>query len=353
MEMISDTNLQSMLELPIKCPLCGSLISDYDEFESHLLDYHFMTLSDYYERENKTTKDNGYCWKCNTYRAPLTFLDSNICDYHLPCWNCVGDKKYEKVQAIQTTQSAIHDFYSIIAGDRYFQMFIIDDIYIRTTLSHEFDEFKRVLKLLRPRDRNKLWLIDYIPGYPHTICEDNIEGLKIVDIDSMYNVVSSKSVLSMKDYEVVYPSIVPYDSRHHSRYNIFNTSDNRKTKRLRLSTLAGEEKSKKCIKFFNSGDDELRSLFCIKRISTGEIIDPSTDMSRADYTILKLVLMRNKTFMRLIIDMLEEVSKNVGLLRDEIFLKNTVNINPWVPDLKANITWLPENRKGFINISIL
>jgi hypothetical protein len=149
----------------IKCPCCDSEFNDYDELANHMLENHFISLTDYYERDERK-KDDGFCWKCNKYLPPLTLLDPESCEYYLPCWNCIGSRKYEKVQAIQTTQNAIHDYYDWILGDRYFQMFIIDDIYIKTTTTHEFGEFKKVLKLLQPKDRNKLWLIDYIAGYP-------------------------------------------------------------------------------------------------------------------------------------------------------------------------------------------
>jgi hypothetical protein len=315
-----------------------------------MLENHFISLTDYYERDERK-KDDGFCWKCNKYLPPLTLLDPESCEYYLPCWNCIGSRKYEKVQAIQTTQNAIHDYYDWILGDRYFQMFIIDDIYIKTTTTHEFGEFKKVLKLLQPKDRNKLWLIDYIAGYPKLICEENIEGLKIVGIDTQFKTVSKGSTLVMKDYELMYPEIIPYDTRHHSRYNIYNTADNRKTKRLRLSGQDGKS-SNKCIKFFNyAGNENIKSLFGIRRFSTGEDVDPAS-LDYPDYTVLKLVLMRNKVFTKILIDMLEEFSRSVGVLRDSVFLKNTVTINPW-NDLKVNVSWLPEYKEGYINISIL
>ena len=64
--------------------------------------------------------------------------------------------------------------------------------------------------------------------------------------------------------------------------------------------------------------------------------------------------MRNKTFMKLIWSIFEEVSKNVGIISDSVFLRNTVMINPDKKKLKVNLSWLPEkNRDNFINISIL
>ena len=51
-------------------------------------------------------------------------------------------------------------------------------------------------------------------------------------------------------------------------------------------------------------------------------------------------------------EMLEEFTRDVGIFRDGIFLKNTIIVNPDNP-LKVNITWTPEYREDYINISIL
>ena len=56
-------------------------------------------------------------------------------------------------------------------------------------------------------------------------------------------------------------------------------------------------------------------------------------------------------------DMLVELfpdAKNVGILSDSAFLKNTVTINPGKSQLKVNLSWTPEGKRdNFINISIL
>ena len=58
--------------------------------------------------------------------------------------------------------------------------------------------------------------------------------------------------------------------------------------------------------------------------------------------------------MKLIWSIFEEVSKNVGIISDSVFLRNTVMINPDKEKLKVNLSWLPEkSRDNFINISIL
>ena len=334
--------------MSLKCPYCDFETNEPHLLEKHLSENHFMTVADMLERESRST-DEGFCWRCSKFLPPLQLLSSDL-TFYLPCWNCIGKKKYEKTQAIGSIQNAIHEYYAWLRDDRYFQMFLVDDIYIRTTLSHEFSEFRKVLKILQPRDRNKLWLLDYIPGYPKTICEENVNGLKIVSIDEQFKYTSDRNTLIVKDFQVVFPEIIPYDPRHHSRYNIFNTSDARKTKRLRLSSPNG--KSDRCVKFFNSLEDiQVKSLFQITRFSTGDPISPS-EICHADLTILKLILMRNKTFMKLLIEFLEEISRCVGTFRDGVFLKNTINLDP-SSSLKVSVTWTPEYKEDYINISIL
>ena len=71
-------------------------------------------------------------------------------------------------------------------------------------------------------------------------------------------------------------------------------------------------------------------------------------------TVTKLVLMRNKAFMKIVWSVIEELTKNVGILSDSAFLTNTVTINPGKSQLKVNLSWTPEGKRdNFINISIL
>ena len=65
--------------------------------------------------------------------------------------------------------------------------------------------------------------------------------------------------------------------------------------------------------------------------------------------------MRNKAFTKLIFNIVLEVAKNIGILRDSVFLKNTVTIDP---DKEAgfNLLWTPLSEyksEDFINLSII
>ena len=135
--------------------------------------------------------------------------------------------------------------------------------------------------------------------------------------------------------------LIPYDQRHFSRYNIFNINnpdtDYRSTKRVRIGD--------KAIKFYNNKRNGVKSIFSLSQ-------DPKS-LPSGTLLVIKLLVLRNKTRFRIISSVIGELVKNVGVLRDSIFLKNTVIVNPGSP-IKANLTWYPcEFKEGYINISIL
>jgi hypothetical protein len=233
-------------------------------------------------------------------------------------------------------------------------MFLINDIYFESSLRHTYSEFKDVLKELQKHnkyDRNKIWFLDWMEGYPQTICIENLKGIKVILIDDYYDVKSEKTSIQINSWKIEYPEIVPFDQRHHSKYNILNISgDSKNTKRLRLKNSQKNE----CIKFYNNQRSRCKSLFRITD-QNGDVINPS-QLSEQDLTVTKLVLLRNKSFTKLILSMVEELLGNVSYFSDSVFLKNTVLIDPNQNKLekRVNISWLPEKIKdNYINISIL
>ena len=309
-----------------KCPYCGFSSIEHQGLLDHLWTYHFSKPWFIEERDQETIQG-----------VPLTLLDQSEFSYLLPDWSQIT-KKFDKDQALLQVQNSLHDFYGRVLGDRYFQLFIIDDIYLRTTLTHSYGEFKEVLRELKGgKDRNKIWFIDFKPGFPKTICHENLDGLKIVGIEGKYNVVSDKDNLQVNNYTIKKPEYISSDQRHHGKYNILNKTGDSKSKRLKLG--------KDCIKFYPGN-----AIFQIENPS-GEPIDPSTIPS-LDLLILKLVLLRNKSYTRVMMEILEELSSSCGLLRDGIFLKNTINTNPWKKGTDLSLTWLHEENPDFINISV-
>lgn len=330
----------------IKCIGCGKEFNDIFSFEKHLLEYHFLTYQEYCELELMRDKNNDfYCFKCNKCRSPMTFLMRD--EYYLPCWECAMERKAEKLEAINSVQRDLKEYYDKILGDRYYQLYIIDSIYFRSTLPHNYSEFKEVLGNMNLPSRNDIWFIDWKLGYPKTINLQNINGLKIINLSDYYKVESSKNSLRINNYEVILPEILPYDVRHYSRYNLINQTSDRRTKRLKMTS------SNNCVKFYNNLKSPFKSIFQIVKYDTKEKIELE-DLTYQDYVIIKLALLRNKTFVRLIYDIIFEVLKYAGTFRDGVFLKNTIITNP-EKSKKFNLSWLPEEdyNRDNINISIL
>ena len=320
----------------IKCPLCGDSFPGMTELEKHIKVDHFLSMRDFYEIG---TRHFDY--------YPLTYMTGSD-GYYLPDWSNLK-KKYEKLQAVDLIKNEIKDYYSNIVGDRFFQMFIVDNIYFSNTLPHNYEEFKEALKILQkkePKDRNKIWFLDWLPGYPKIVSRKNIDGLSTIMIDSFYQVTSDSKVIKINEYEIRLPDFIPFDKAHHSRYNILNTSiDCRKTKRLRLKS---REDVLNCIRFFNNKDESVKSLF---RIMKGNIeVDPGT-ISYQDLTVIKLILLRNKTYLRLVFDMIEELLNGISVLSDPIFLRNTIKTT-LESRPKLHISWLPTDKREDLDINI-
>ena len=175
---------------------------------------------------------------------------------------------------------------------------------------------------------------------------DNLEGIKIVNLTRLYNnIVIEKDKTIIGDYEIRYPEFVSFDNKHHSRYSILNPNGDRKSKRLKI----GDQ----CIKLSNTEFDNVKSIF--KLYKNGEEY-PIRNLTYQDYVIIKLGIMRNKAFTKLIFDIVLEVSKFVGTLRDTVFLKNTVLLDPDKGATGFNLLWSPISEyktNDFINISII
>lgn len=313
-----------------------------EDFENELLDTKFMNYEDYSEINLlRKLNDDCFCLRCNELREPLTYLDINY--YYLPCWDCVGSRKSDRIEGTNNIIRNIKDFYSRILGDRYYQLFIVDDIYRKATLSHEYEVFKNVVNSLNPPSRNDIWFLDWEKGFPKIISKENIDGIKIVNLSKLYSVITTdKSSIKINNYEILYPEFSNYDNKHHSRYSILNISSDRKTKKLRLS-------EDKCIIFFNNQSNNSKSIFKIKK--DGKDIN-FNEIPYSDFVILKLILMRNKSFLKLIFDIVNEIIKSIGIFRDSVFLKNTIVMDP-IKDKKFNLTWIPkEFKEDYINISI-
>ena len=313
-----------------ECPFCSR---EAVNLEEHLKTEHFLGMSEYYEMEPPQTI------KSSKYHHPLTYIDPTL--YYLPIWSQLRST-YEKNQAAQGCQEAIHDYVGKIISDRYLQMFLVNDFYFENTLTHTYEEFRNVLRKKR-QDRNKIWFLDWYPGFPKIICDQNVDGIKTVLIDDYYDVKEDEDKLRINGWHVDGPNYIPYDHRHHGRYNIFNLSRDttRGTKRMRFTGNTSN-----CMKFNNSPEG-FKSILRAKE---------AHHLNEQDLTVTKLILLRNKPIMRSIGTVIDEITKQAGVFSDSAFLRNTVWIDPRKDNIKVNLSWLPlkkNYREGFINISIL
>jgi len=307
------------------CPLCKKEVED---FEEHLMTDHFLRIQDYYEMGKGILQEN-------TEKAPLTYI--NPTKYYLSDWNTLSNE-YERKQYIKTVGLVIEDFLDHVISDRFLQMFIVSDFYFQNTPSHNYEDFKNIVKSLG-QDRNKIWFIDFKKGYPKIISESNKLGIKVVLIEDRYPVLSEKDIIQIGPWTIKYPDFFPPDSHHQGRYSVLNpTSTVKETKRLKLKSF-----DEKCIKLVNH-PNKVYSIFNV---------EGPEERSALDDMIIKMVLLRNKNFMRLTCASIKELIDASCVYSDSAFIKNTVLINP-KKELNINFSWDSSRfRENFINISLI
>lgn len=319
-----------------------------EELTREIKEFHLMNYRDYCEIKllyNPSKDGSDYCFRCNNFLEPLTYLEPDFA--YLPCWNCAPKKKTEIDFLNSGIIRNIKDFYSRLLGDRYLQLFVVDDIYFKTTFPHEYGTFRRVVNSLNPPSRNDIWFLDWIPGYPKTINLENLQGLKIVNLTKLYTKLdfSQPDKLEVGNYQIIPPEIVKFDQKRQSRYSLFTNGD-RKTKRVKVGDI--------CYKLYNTDDPNVKSIFKLQYSDGSEVALRS--LSYQDFVIIKLAIMRNKNFMRLIYEILYESFKFMGYFRDTVFLKNMIYLNPKKPETKFNLLWTPLSEyknSEYINVSII
>lgn len=315
------------------------------DIEEEVKDRHFLRYSDYCEIKLLfKPEEYGKCYRCNKSLEPLTYLDPDF--YYIPCWDCANKKKTERDMMTETIHRNIRDYYNKIQGDRYFQLFIVDDIYYKTTLTHTYEEFKKIIISLDPPSRNDIWFLDWNPGYPKIITQDNLPGLKLVNMTEHCGDIDLKpEFIKVGEYEINMPEIIDFDFKRQSRYSIFNKKGDRKRKRIIVDD--------KCYRLYNTEDENVKAIFKVTK--NGEEITIRS-IPYQDYVILKLAIMRNKAFTRLIFDLVMESLDQCGIFRDSIFLKNTILLDPRKQDTCLNLIWtsISEFKNiNYTNISII
>lgn len=335
----------------LKCPWC-KFEGTWEDFEPHLENQHFISYRTACEISTlQHPGEDGICYKCGKTKTPLTFLIPN--HYYVPCWDCLGPR--ERKAMIKSLLEEIEEFYDKILSDRYLQLFLIDPIYYEATLPHSYDTFKAVLGKKELPSRNNIWFIDWMRGTPKIIGMENLEGILVKDLGELYKITSTSSEIKVNKWTLPSPQIVKYDGIHHGRYNILNPAGDRRTKRLRIPG------TDTCYKFWNN-DEPYSGWKSILRIFKGENRDNNvlSQLKPLDLLTIKLVLLRNKNFMRHVFGIIKNIlGAGVGIFRDSVFLGNTIDI--YSKDEKRkytlNLSWvpkeLPTTEPNTINLSIL
>lgn len=328
----------------MKCTLCNFESNNICELEEHILEYHHLNFQEYVELELLHEK-SPYCFRCNQHRYPLTTVMRDY--YYLPCRSCFNNsmRKSEKVEIMDNIGKYIKSYFDYLLGDRYLQLYLVDDIYPKKTNTHDYSEFKKVLGLMNLPSRDEIWVLDWIVGFPKIISQDNIDGIKVVNLSKSYNIISEKDKIVINNYEILLPENISYNKKHFGeRYNILNPNSSRKTKGIRLD--AGN-----CIKFFNTAADN-KTIFKIVDKTTKNPIDINS-INYQDYTIIKLVLMRNKNYMRLLFSVILKLIKGSNKFNDGVFLRNTLSSFESDKIININLSWTLKKIPNYINISIL
>lgn len=334
----------------MKCPICNKEVGDIEETINHLEKSHFLSYLDYIENYLLAWSNDGFttCYNCGETRTPLTWLEKDF--YYLPCRDCIK-RKTDLAEAKEDIIKNIKSYYKRIMSDRHFQLFILDDVYLQRTFPHDYDTFSKILKTLDlPKDRDELWFLDWKPGYPKLLTLSNLDGIELVSLTRYFRkFINEEDRIIVGDYEIKFPEWMPYDSKHKSRYNLLNKSnETRRTKRLRLS---GFDKENNCIKFYSSGED-WNSIF--KLYKDGIPVNLS-DLDHLDTLIIKLAILRNKTCVKIIYEVIYELLKDVSYYKDSIFLKNNILLDS-EKSMSLNLSWFPnleKLNKNIINISVL
>jgi len=318
-----------------------------EDRNSYIKSKYFIDYYDYCEIKLQTPPDD-HCYKCGKELEPLTLLDPEF--FTIPCWSCSSTRISNREIATDNIIKNIKEFYNKLLGDRYFQLFIVDDIYLKTTFPHNYEVFKKVIISLNPPSRKDIWFLDWIPGYPKIINQDNIKGLKIVNITKLYKEPElNKDIIRVGNYEILLPELIKHNKKAFSRYSIFgeDKKGNRKRKRLKFGDTD--------IRLYDTNFKNVKSIF--KILKNGEEINTS-DLTYQDFVIIKLALMRDKDFMRILFEIIMETLRTAGTFNDTVFLKNSITIstNPKKINNTFNLLWSANSEyklDNIINISIL
>lgn len=323
----------------VKCELCG-WESDENELVSHLRDEHFISYRRYYERIISSDVSDT-CWKCGYSRW---LIAPHLTEY-LPCDACgkgcskriFDERRIDVLGIVKECQSSI-------GKNKFHQYFLATseiDLILGGILQTGLDLLGRKKRSLKLRlDKNSIPFLDFDTGSPKEISERNLENIRIGIRDDIKVTQKGRNFLvswGKKEYQILAPEIIDYDTKHHSRHSILNPGSKRNSKRLRLKGGSGD-----CIRFWGT---TRRSIL---RLREGEVDLELRDLDWESQKIIRLVILCVKPIRDLIFEIYNELLIYCNYIYDRVFLLSHFEI-PNIREFKLYISWdgldFPKNLK--------
>lgn len=313
----------------VRCELCG-WETENESLEEHLQTEHFIGYRRYYERVISGGSSDT-CWKCG---YPRWLFASHLSEY-LPCEAC-GQNCSKRVYDERRNDilGMIKEYQSSLGKNKFHQYLLATsgiDMILGGILQTGLDllgKKKREMKLRL--DKNAIPLLDFREGAPKEISERNLDNIILGirnDIEVTQEGRDFRVNLGRKEYKILAPEIVEYDTKHHSRHSILNPSSKRSSKRLRLKGGSGD-----CIKFWGT---QRRSIL---RITMMDEPVELKDLPKDVQDDIKSVVLCVKPLREMVLEIYNEILMYCDYLYDRAIFLSHFSI-PNQKTFKLYISW--------------
>lgn len=327
-----------------QCKLCGEILEPCD-FEAHLWEYHCLTYRDYYEVIMNMIEPE-VCWRCGTVKYPLAYIHSDFPG--IPCWGCI--KKKTQVEAIRKQVfETLKELQEDIIKNKYYRHLICWPKDLSASVSHNLPETAGILDLiakqggLRPGKRGEeiFTLKTENLACPYELSYENL-GSMYMELKPISCEESEPGVweiiIGNHVYHVELPKVISYDGKFFPKHNIFS-STSKKRNQLRFG------KTDKVYVFREVFEDhtDIRSIFKVQE-----------KVREEDASALCDVLLSNKVFSDIIIEIYNELVQYLVGIYDRALFKNYIRFNqPGVSGLEIEFSWYQkETSKNILTILI-
>ena len=340
------------------CKLCGFVFPEdnlEESIENHLQERHFIGYQDYYEIITTEIPFIG-CWKCG---EPRYILSPILPDIHLPCSCCMNPGNKQGIQEIRGDFfSKIRDYQGKIIKSRYYQYILAlspgqREQLLPKDIKIQSDNLLALKRTSGSRiDKSSIFTVQSVLGRSPEISARNLGALKMeVTEFKITQDGPGKWKLGDTGLTLALPEVVPFDPKHHSRGSILNPGAKRTTRRLKLSD------SGDCIKFWNSPNLSVKSILFLSDSSGLPVSyqDLSVDLRWK----IRAGILKTKPILVRVLEIYNEILKYTEILKDQVFLLNTVEIPGGCGPLNLKLTWGWEDYPweslddSYINLSIL